>query len=287
MRPPAAVCLGLAASLGLLLAVAPAVRADSDCQVAFGRWAKISGARVVPSAASGRGACLPSEEVRTGLLEGLARTRGICAESGSDQGVQQTRTLLSINEGFIASLGICTGSDGAAASADAGGGWVTRAAPSLEKPRAAAPLPFAPPSPPPPPRVVVAPAPPVAPPPPVPPRPGVFAAPAPAAPAAVAPGPGPAPAPPCLEIVAAQSVSPAQGGNFALVNRRCRGYTVLAVIETQAATGETVCTGHAIGQGLTVRAPLATPPRINYECVSGQGPCTKARLGDMFPECDW
>jgi hypothetical protein len=103
----------------------------------------------------------------------------------------------------------------------------------------------------------------------------------------MASAPGPAPNPPCLEIVAAQSVSPAQGGNFALVNRRCRGHTVLAVIETQAATGETVCTGHAVGQGLAVRAPLATPPRINYECVSGQGPCTRERLGDMFPECDW
>jgi hypothetical protein len=103
----------------------------------------------------------------------------------------------------------------------------------------------------------------------------------------VAPTPGPVPTPPCLEIVAAQSVSPEQGGNFALVNRRCRGHTVLAVIETQAATGETVCTGHTIGQGLAVRAPLATPPRINYECVSGQGSCTKERLGDMFPECDW
>jgi hypothetical protein len=287
MRPLAAASVGLAANFGLLLAVAPAVRADSDCQAAFERWAKISGARVVPSATSGRGACLPSEEVRTGLLDGLARARGICADSVSDQGVQQTRMLLSINQGFIASLGICTGADGAVAKADAGGGWVTKAAPNLDNPRAAAPLPLQPPSPPPPPRVAVAPPPPVALPPPVPPRPAVVAAPVPAAPAAVAPAPGAAPTPPCLEIVAAQSVSPAQGGNFALVNRRCRGHTVLAVIETQAATGETVCVGHAIGQGLAVRAPLATPPRINYECVSGQGPCTKERLGDMFPECDW
>jgi hypothetical protein len=91
----------------------------------------------------------------------------------------------------------------------------------------------------------------------------------------------PPPAPPCLEISAAQD------DHYAVVNRRCRGHTVLAVIETRGPAGETVCRGYTISQRLAVRAPRATPPRVNHECVLSQGPCNKDRLGNMFPECDW
>jgi hypothetical protein len=95
------------------------------------------------------------------------------------------------------------------------------------------------------------------------------------------PAAGPPPSPPCIDI------SPAQNGSFALVNQKCRGHTVLAVIETAGTGSETACRGYAINYTLALRGPPARPPRINYECVVGQGSCNKDRLGDMFPECDW
>jgi hypothetical protein len=278
----AVLALGIAATLGVLLAAAPGARAESDCKQVFERWAKISSAHIVPNAGGGRGACVPSEDVRIGLLDGLARARGVCVGSDASQEVQETRKLLNINQSFVAALGVCPGAGGG--TAGAGEGWVTKAAPP-EKPRIAAPPPVHAPA--------AAPRAAVRTPPPAPQRPAA-AAPLPplptpppaAAPVAVMPA-LPPPKPPCLDIVPAQSVPPAQTGNFALINRHCRGFAVLAVIETQTESGEVACAAHTVGQGLAVRAPLATPPRINYECVLGQGDCTKQRLENMFPECDW
>lgn len=159
-----------------------------------------------------------------------------------------TRTMLDINRTFISSLVVCR-SD----TADTPPDWTTKAAPAPEQPKVAAPLPAAPP--------------------PVPPKPP----PAPPKPVVVAPPP----TPPCLEI------SPRSEEQFALVNRRCRGHTVLAVIETRGAGGETVCKGYSINQSLAIRTPGKAPPRINHECVLSQGPCNKGRLEGMFPECDW
>jgi hypothetical protein len=251
------------AGFALLLAFAPQAWASVECRLAFDRWAKRSSelVRAVRQGESpggdGRGACVPNEAVRTHLLDGLARAHVLCAEaSPSDQTAQQTRTLLGINQSFIASLGVC--SEGP----NAGDGWVTKAAPAPEKPRIVAP---------PPPKPVVAA------PPPAPPKP-IAAAPVPAGPRPAAPPP---PSPPCLEVLRGQD------HQYAFVNRRCPGHTVLAVIETRGASGETVCRGYAISQTLAVRVPTATPPRINHECVMSQGPCNKSRLGDMFPECDW
>ena len=242
------------AGLGLLLACAPQAWANAECQLAFDRWAKRSGelVRTVQQGenpgADGRGACVPTEAVRTHLLDGLARAHVLCAEaSPSDQAAQQTRTLLGINQSFIASLGVCRSDN-----PEAGAGWVTKAAPAPEKPRVVAP-------------------------PPQPPKP-VAAAPVPAGPR---PATTPPPSPPCLEVLRGQD------DQYAFVNRRCPGHTVLAVIETRAAGGETVCRGYAISQTLAVRAPKTTPPRVNHECVLSQGACNKDRLGDMFPECDW
>jgi hypothetical protein len=290
------------ATCGLLLAVGPHAWADGECELAFEKWAKMSSARIVPQSANGRGACVPTETVRNELLDGLASARGICAEFGSDQSQRQTRTLLNINQSFVASLVVCPSSD----SADGGEAWSTKSAPVPEKPVVSSPAAV----PPPPksaitapvpdrPKTVVAappPAPPTAapaavPPPPkapvaapVPARPKtVVAAPPPAPPTPAAPQPAaPAspPSPPCLEI------SPTQSNSYALVNRRCAGHTVLAVIETRGPGGETACRGYAISQSLAVRAG-ATPPRLNYECVLSPGPCNRLRLGDMFPECDW
>src|SRR5262245_4314315 len=103
-------CWLATATLGLLIAVAPLARAQSECQQAFESWAKLSSARlhIVPEGASsgakGRGACIPNEAARKELLDGLARARGLCGEasSSSDQSAhQQARRLLSINHGFI------------------------------------------------------------------------------------------------------------------------------------------------------------------------------------------
>jgi hypothetical protein len=116
----------------------------------------------------------------------------------------------------------------------------------------------------------------VEPPPPQPPP-----APKPPPPKVVVVPPTPPPSPPCLEI------SPGKAEQFALVNRRCRGHTVLAVIETRGAGGETVCKGYSINQTLAVRTAGNAPPRINHECVLSAGPCNRTRLENMFPECDF
>jgi hypothetical protein len=262
---------GLAA-LATLLSGAPPAWAQSDCSTAFERWAKLSSMRVIPQSDAARGACVPTDAVRSDLLEGLSRVRGVCAESGQGG---QTADMLNANLSFIASLAVCPPPPGASSpsNADAGDGWVTKSAPYVDKPKVAAPPPPAPP--------------PAAPtggprlltpaPPPAPPR-AVAAVPAPVGPVPGAPSAS-APTPPCLEVARAPN------DTFALVNHRCRGYTVLAVIETQSG-GETACKGYAIAQSLAVRSPAA-PPRVNYECILSQGPCNKDRLGDMFPECDW
>jgi hypothetical protein len=197
----------------------------------------------VKQSESQRGACIPSEAVRQELLGALARTRGLCADSG--QGA--TRTVLDINQTFIASLAVCRSDT----TAD-----TPKAEPGVEKePKVAVPIPAPPPTPKPPPH---------------PPKPVV-----------VAPPPAPPPTPPCLEV------APAKEEQYALVNRRCRGHTVLAVIETRGAGGETVCKGYSISQSLAVRTAGSAPPRINHECVLSQGPCNRDRLENMFPECDW
>jgi hypothetical protein len=257
MRPERTVCAGgsarprptraswrrAVATLVALFAISPLASAQSDCQAAFERWTKLSSARVVPQGGSQRGACIPSEAVRQELLGALGRTRGLCADSGHGA----TRTVLDINQTFIASLSVChsgTTEDTAP----------TKEGPGLEKPTVAVPLP-PPPAPKPPPAA---------------PKPVV-----------VAPPPAPPPTPPCLEV------APAKEEQYALVNRRCRGHTVLAVIETRGAGGETVCKGYSISQSQAVRTAGTAPPRINHECVLSQGPCNRDRLESMFPECDW
>lgn len=238
------------AVLCLLLALAPLARANTECRLSFERWVKQSATsvRAAPQGSGGRGGCIPTEAARKELLDELARTRTLCTESPSDPSAGQVRTLLNINRSFIASLAICD-----ADSADGGAGWGAKPAPVAEKPLIAAPPP-APPLP-----VVVAP------PPPAPPKPVAAT---------------PPPSPPCLEVSAGKD-------EHTLINRRCRGHTVLAVIEMRSAEGETVCRGYTITQSLAVRAAKDSPLRVNYECVATQGPCNRDRLGNMFPECDW
>jgi hypothetical protein len=236
------------AAFGGLLAIAPFAWAQSDCQQAFETWTKLSSTRLRVMA--------QSESQKGACIPTEAVRQELLAAltrtrglcAGSDQTAQQTRTLLNINQTFISSLAVCH-SD----TADSPPSLTTKAPPPApENPKVAVPLP-APPKPPP-------------------------AAPK---PVVVAPPPAPPPTPPCLEI------SPGKQEQYVLANRRCRGHTVLAVIETRGAGGETVCKGYSISQGLAVRTSGAAPPRINHECVLSQGPCNRDRLESMFPECDW
>jgi hypothetical protein len=258
MRASAAAAAAIAAALGLS-AVAERTWAQGDCQAAFAKWAKLSSAQVRPlQEAGGRGACIPNEAVRRSLLDALTRAGGLCGDS-SDASLQPTRTLISINHSFIASLSVCR-----TESADAEDGWSSKTAPEKAPPKLAAPL-----TPPTPPTMTGGP------------RPSVIT-PAPPKPVATTPPKEtatPAPKPPCLEVAATQ------GDVYSFINRRCKGHTVLAVIETRDAAGDTACKGYTIGVGVNLKG--ASTPRVNYECVATVGGCNKDRLGDMFPECDW
>jgi hypothetical protein len=240
------------AVLCLLLALAPLARANTECRLAFERWVKQSttSVRTAPQGSGGRGGCIPTETLRKGLLDELARTRTLCGDSPPDSSAGQVRTLLNINRSFIASLAVCDADSG-----DGGAVLGAKPAPVQEPPQIAAP-----PQP-----VVVAPPKPVVVAPPPAPKPVVAA---------------PPPSPPCLEVGVGKD-------EYALINRRCRGHTVLAVIEMRNADGETVCRGYTINQGVAVPAVKDTSPKVNYECVATQATCNKDRLGNMFPECDW
>lgn len=85
----------------------------------------------------------------------------------------------------------------------------------------------------------------------------------------------------CLEVA---RISP---DRYTLSNERCRGSTVLAIVETREASGGIECRAHAIGQRTTVRSLKNSPPQINHECLLSQGNCTQDNLHAMFPECDW
>ena len=248
-RPPAtsARLRRLAYILAPLLAASPFAWAETDCKGSFEQWVKLSEARlrfeepVMASRIGERSACVPSESVRRELLDGLARSRSQCAEATSwlDQGPQQTKILLDINEGFVNSLAVCR-----AQPVEAAPTWATKAVPAAKPP----PPPTPPPSPP--------------------------------AAAVLAPS-LPAAAVPCLNVL------PARQGRYVLSNERCRGRTILAVIETRAAGGKTQCRGLSVGQSLTVESSEQVPPRINHECILNQARCSKSHLEMMFPECDW
>jgi hypothetical protein len=262
MRASAAAVAAISATLGLLLAAADRPSAQTSCQAAFEKWAQMSEAQV----RRGQGGCVPSESVRRSLLEALAQARGLCGDS-SDASLQPTRILISINQSFIASLGVCR-TESADVEED---GWSSKTAPEKPPPKIAAPLIPPPPPPPSPPPMTGGPRPSV-----ISPKPVVVAPPV--APPKAEAGTA-APKAPCLEVAAVQ------GDVYSFINRHCKGHTVLAVIETHTASGETACKGYSVGAGVNLRGTSA--PRINYECVANAGGCNKDRLGDMFPECDW
>jgi hypothetical protein len=167
-----------------------------------------------------RGACVATEDVRKELLNGLVRARALCEAESSllDASPQQTKSMIDINENFIAALPVCR-------TEPAQKEWDTKASPQPTERRAAS--------------------------------------------------------PPCLRI------SPSRPGEFALVNRRCAGESVLAVIEILDDSGKAECKVYTIGRRLTLRAKNNVPPRVNHECILNQERCNKDRVGSMFPECDW
>jgi hypothetical protein len=262
MRVSAAAVAAISATLGLLLAAADRTSAQSGCQAAFEKWAQMSEAQVRRT----QGGCVPSESVRRSLLDALAQARALCGDS-SDASLQPTRIMISINQSFIASLGVCR-TESADVEED---GWSSKAAPEKPPPKIAAPIipPTPPPSAPP---VTGGPRPSV-----ISPKPVVVAPPV--SPPKAEAGTTAAPKPPCLEVAAVQ------GDVYSFINRRCKGHTVLAVIETRTASGQTGCKGYSVGAGLNLKG--ASAPRVNYECLASAGACNKDRLGDMFPECDW
>jgi hypothetical protein len=101
------------------------------------------------------------------------------------------------------------------------------------------------------------------------------------------PAAGPAPKPsvaanrPCLDV------RPAAEGRYALTNTRCRGKTVLAVIERKLSSGKIECRGQVVEKQLQVTAPDSAPPQLNYQCILNASDCTQERLATIFPECDW
>jgi hypothetical protein len=107
--------LGVASVLALA-----SVPSWSECPPAFESWVKLSESRVLrQSSVAGLGssqpaeeACIPTEAVRQELLRSLARARAKCeGSSESDQNAQQTKTLININESFIASIPLCRSAD--------------------------------------------------------------------------------------------------------------------------------------------------------------------------------
>ena len=268
-----ATCATLA--MALLLSVVAELAAASECQSSFEAWVKLSESILRDQQrrqANGTSGCVPSETVRKELLDRLARCLEQCnASSSSDASPQQTKTLININGSLIAALPLCRTD-----AEEKGTDWITKHSPVPSQGPVPAPSVAAPPQ-------QAAPAPPI-------PAPSQRPAPAPSvaapaqrpapAPPIAAPTQRPVPVPPCLQL----SQLPRE--QYALINRGCTGYSVLAVVETPVASGKTECKSYVIRDKLTLRAVAGAQPRVNHECVLNQVLCTKNHIGNMFPECD-
>jgi hypothetical protein len=88
-------------------------------------------------------------------------------------------------------------------------------------------------------------------------------------------------APPCLHV------SSSKAAELVISNLRCRGETVLAVVETSDQSGKSDCKAYSIRESFTLRAGHKGLPRINHECILNQRGCTRDHISSMFPECDW
>src|SRR5262249_27285048 len=102
-----ATCTTLA--MVLLFSIVAELAVASQCQTNFEAWVALSETRLRHQRqAKDASACVPSEAVRTELLDGLARCLEQCnASSSADAGPQQTKTIISVNHTFIAQLPLC------------------------------------------------------------------------------------------------------------------------------------------------------------------------------------
>jgi hypothetical protein len=99
--------------------------------------------------------------------------------------------------------------------------------------------------------------------------------------------PEPAPARQKVRQRVCLDVSQAAPERFVLANHKCRGRSVLVVIEKKGSSGRIECKGYAISRQLTVATLRDARPHINYECLLDEGGCNKAQVATIFPECDW
>src|SRR5262249_16304679 len=233
----------LRAAIVLVLALisVPWALAQSDCELGFATWAKFSKASLRPAPPSDdRGACLASETVRKELLAGLARARANCEASPSwlDQSPQRTKMMIDINETFIGSLAVCPNEQPESSAVDV---KPTAPKPPGPTPVAAkwatsvqtAPKPVAPP---------------------------------PTASTPVASIP-PAPTPPARKAVVPPGgcLDPERPKpeHIALVNRRCSGETVLAVVERRDVDGKIACKAYSVAQSVTFNSDNRETVKLN------------------------
>ena len=239
----------LLTALAVLLGTTSASRAQSECVGAFERWSKLSASRTrTQQAAGGQEACLQSEGVRADLLQALAKARSIC-DAALDQSAKQTKEMIDINASAIGTVQVCRAEPAPAREQP------VRQQPAREQPAREQP---------------------------------VREQPAREQAAAARPiEPEPAPVRQRVRQRVCLDVSQAGPDRFVLANHKCRGRSVLVVIEKKGPSGRIECKGYAISRQLTVATLRDARPHINYECLLDEGGCNKAQVATIFPECDW
>ena len=250
----------LLTALAVLLATAGTSRAQSECTGAFERWSKLSASRTrTQQAASGQEACLQSEGVRADLLLALAKARGVC-DAALDQSAKQTKEMIDINASAIGTVPMCRAEPVPAREQPVREQPIreqpVRQQPVREQPIREQPIreqPVREQS---------------------------------AAARAIEPEPAPAVRQRLRQRVCLD-VSQAAPERFVLANQKCRGRSVLVVIEKRGPSGRIECKGYAISRQLTIATLRDARPRINYECLLDEGGCNKAQVATIFPECDW
>ena len=250
----------LLTALAVLLGTMGTSRAQSECTGAFERWSKLSASRTrTQQAASGQEACLQSEGVRADLLLALAKARGVC-DAALDQSAKQTKEMIDINASAIGTVPVCR-AEPVPAREQPVREQPIREQPVRQQPVREQPIREQP----------------------------VREQPVreqPAAARAIEPEPAPAVRQRLRQRVCLD-VNQAAPERFVLANQKCRGRSVLVVIEKRGPSGRTECKGYAISRQLTIATLRDARPHINYECLLDEGGCNKAQVAIIFPECDW
>jgi hypothetical protein len=254
----------LLTALAVLLGAVSASRAQSECVGAFERWSKLSASRQrAQVAAGGQEACLQSEGVRADLLRALAKARSIC-DAALDQSAKQTKEMIDINASAIGTVPVCRPEPVPTREQPVREQPIreqpVREQPIREQPVREQPIREQP----------------------------VREQPIREQPAtARAIEPESAPVRQRVRQRVCLDVSQASPERFVLANHKCRGRSVLVVIEKKGPSGRIECKGYAISRQLTVATLRDARPHINYECLLDEGGCNKEQVATIFPECDW